>query len=142
MGHYIVHKNKVFTECQVFGLMPWDKVLFEKVSVNNGSHFYTVLYSKWPNKLVTNNPRLKHDTTASLLTPKKVRSVDYPVCMGSEVISIQNGGGSNRKRQMTSSLRRAHGVRTKVGRLRKHSLLKSDWFSVKLVILTCRKNKY
>ena len=57
------------------------------------------------------------------------------VClMGPEVISIQDGGG-----MLTSSIRRAHGVRTKVGRLRKHSVLKSDWFSV---ILTCRKNKY
>ena len=56
--------------------------------------------------------------------------------MGSEVISIQNGGG-----MLTSSIRRAHGVRTKVGRLRKHSVLKSDWFSVKLVILTCRKEQ-
>ena len=53
--------------------------------------------------------------------------------MGSEVISIQNGGG-----MLTSSIRRAHGVRTKVGRLRKHSILKSDWFSV---ILTCRKEQ-
>ena len=35
----------------------------------------------------------------------------------------------------------SHGVRTKVGRLRKHSVLKSDWLSVKLVTLTCRKNK-
>ena len=61
--------------------------------------------------------------------------------MAAEVISIQNGGGSNRKRQMTSSIRRAHGVRTKVGRLRKHSVLKSDWFSVKLVILTCQKEQ-
>ena len=43
---------------------------------------------------------------------------------------------------LTSSIRRAHDVRTEVGRLRKHSVLKSDWFSVKLVILTCRKNKY
>ena len=62
--------------------------------------------------------------------------------MGSEVISIQNGGG-----MLTSSITRARmcareDVRTKVGRLRKHSVLKSDWFSVKLVILTCRKNKY
>ena len=56
--------------------------------------------------------------------------------MGSEVISIQNGGG-----MLMSSIRRAHGVRTKVGRLRKHSVLKSDWFSVKLVILTCRKEQ-
>ena len=56
------------------------------------------------------------------------------VRMGSEVISIQDIGGI-----LTSSIRRAHGVRTKVGRLRKHSVLKSDWFSV---ILTCRKNKY
>ena len=31
---------------------------------------------------------------------------------------------------MTSSIRCAHGVRTKVGRLRRHVLLKSDWFSV------------
>ena len=54
--------------------------------------------------------------------------------MGSDVISIQNGGG-----MLTSLIRRAHGVRTIVGRLRKHSVLKSDWFSV---ILTCRKNKY
>ena len=52
------------------------------------------------------------------------------VRMGSEVISIQNGGG-----MLTSSIRRAHGVRTKVRRLRKHSVLKwsrdhvleSDW---------------
>ena len=44
--------------------------------------------------------------------------------MGSEVISIQDGGG-----MLTSSIRRAHGVRTKVGRLRKHSVLKSDWFN-------------
>ena len=56
------------------------------------------------------------------------------VClMGWEVISIQNGDG-----MLTSSIRRAHGVRTKVGRLRKHSVLKSDWFSV---ILTCRKEQ-
>ena len=33
---------------------------------------------------------------------------------------IQDGGG-----MLTSSIRRAHGVRTKVGRLRKHSVLKS-----------------
>ena len=39
----------------------------------------------------------------------------------SEVISIQNGGG-----MLTSSIKCAHGVRTKVGRLRKHSVLKSD----------------
>ena len=57
--------------------------------------------------------------------------------MAREVISIQNGGG-----MLTSSIRRAHGVRTKVGRLRKHSVLKSDWFSTRLVILTYRKNKY
>ena len=50
--------------------------------------------------------------------------------MGSEVISIENGGG-----MLTSSIRRVHGVRTKVGRLRKHGVLKSDWFSVKLVML-------
>ena len=50
-----------------------------------------------------------------------------------EVISIQNGGG-----MLTSSIRRAHGVRTKVGRLQKQSVLKSDWFSV---ILTCRKEQ-
>ena len=62
--------------------------------------------------------------------------VGCPVRMGTEVISIQNGGG-----MLTSSIRRAHAVR-KVGRLRKHSVLKSDWFLVKLVILTCRKNKY
>ena len=62
--------------------------------------------------------------------------VAYPARMGSEVISIQNGGG-----MLTSSIRRAHGVRTKVGRLRKYSVLKSDWFSVKLVILTCRKEQ-
>ena len=49
---------------------------------------------------------------------------------------IQDGGG-----MLTSSIRRAHGVRTKVGRLRKHSVLKSDWFSIRLVTLTCRKNK-
>ena len=55
------------------------------------------------------------------------------VRMAAEVISIQNGGG-----MLTSSIRRAHGVRTKVGRLRKHSVLKSDWFSV---ILTCRKEQ-
>ena len=61
--------------------------------------------------------------------------------MATEIINIQNGGGSNHKRQMTSSIRRAHGVRTKVGRLRKHSVLKSDWFSVKLVILTCQKEQ-
>ena len=54
--------------------------------------------------------------------------VAYPVRMGTEVISIQNGGG-----MLTSSIRRAHGVRTKVGRLRKHSVLKSDWFSVILL---------
>ena len=54
--------------------------------------------------------------------------------MAAEVISIQDGGG-----MLTSSITRANGVRTKVGRLRKHSVLKSDWFSV---ILTCRKNKY
>ena len=34
---------------------------------------------------------------------------------------IQDGGG-----MLTSSIRRAHGVRTKVGRLRKHSVLKSE----------------
>ena len=63
--------------------------------------------------------------------------------MGSEVTSIQDGGG-----MLMSFARRAHefikcayGVRTKVGRLQKHSVLKSDWFSEKLVILTCRKNK-
>ena len=50
---------------------------------------------------------------------------------------IQDGGG-----MLTSSIRRAHGVRTKVGRLRKHTVLKSDWLSIRLVILTCRKNKY
>ena len=82
--------------------------------------------------------------------------------MGSEVISIQNGGGmltssirrahgvrtkvgarmgsevisiQNGDGMLTSSIRRAHGVRTKVGRLRKHSVLKSDWFSVILPIL-------
>ena len=49
--------------------------------------------------------------------------------MAPEVISIQNGGG-----MLTSSIRCAHGVRTKVGRLRKHSVLKSDWFSVILTI--------
>ena len=48
--------------------------------------------------------------------------------MGSEVISIQDGGG-----MLTSSIRRAHGVRTKVGRQRKHNVLKSDWFSVILL---------
>ena len=48
--------------------------------------------------------------------------------MGWEVISIQNGGG-----MLTSSIRRAQGVRTKVGRLRKHSVLKSDWYSVILL---------
>ena len=47
--------------------------------------------------------------------------------MRSEVISIQNDDG-----MLTSSIRRAHGVRTKVGRLRKHSVLKSDWFSINL----------
>ena len=57
--------------------------------------------------------------------------------MGSEVNSIQNGG-----EMLTSSIRRVHGVRTKVGRLRKHGVLKSDWFSVKLVILTCRKDRF
>ena len=50
--------------------------------------------------------------------------------MAAEVISIQDGGG-----MLTSSIRRAHSVRTKVGRLRKHSVLKSDWFSVILPIL-------
>ena len=35
--------------------------------------------------------------------------------MAAEVISIQNGSG-----MLTSSIRRVHGVRTKVGRLRKH----------------------
>ena len=48
-------------------------------------------------------------------------TVDYSVRMGWEVISIQNGGG-----MLTSSIRRAYGVRTKVGRLRKNSVLKSD----------------
>ena len=67
------------------------------------------------------------DKLMSLLVGMSVR-------IGSEVISIQDGGG-----MLTSSIRRAHGVRTKVGRLRKHSVLKSDWFST---ILTCRKNKY
>ena len=40
--------------------------------------------------------------------------------MGSEVISIQDGSG-----MLTSSIKRAraHGVGTKVGRLRKHSVL-------------------
>ena len=33
---------------------------------------------------------------------------------------------------------RSEDVRAKVGRLRKHCVLKSDWFSV---ILTCRKNR-
>ena len=60
----------------------------------------------------------------------KLVIVDYPVRMAAEVISIQNGGG-----MLTSSIRRAHGVRTKVGRLRKHSVLKSDWFSVILPTL-------
>ena len=64
------------------------------------------------------------DKLMSLLVGMSVR-------IGSEVISIQDGGG-----MLTSSIRR---VRTKVGRLRKHSVLKSDWFSA---ILTCRKNKY
>ena len=63
--------------------------------------------------------------------------VGMPVRMAAEVISIQNGGG-----MLTSSVRRAYGVRTKVGRLRKHSVLKSDWFPVKLVILTCRGQLY
>ena len=62
--------------------------------------------------------------------------VGCPSSIATEVISIQDGGG-----MLTSSIRRVHGVRTKVGRLRKHSVLKSDWFSGKLVILTCRKNK-
>ena len=56
-------------------------------------------------------------------------SVAYPARMGTEVIRIQNGGG-----MLTSSVRRAHSVRTKVGRLRKHSVLKSDSFSVILTI--------
>ena len=30
---------------------------------------------------------------------------------------------------------------TKVGRLRKHSVLKSDWFLISLVILTCKKEQ-
>ena len=55
------------------------------------------------------------------------------VRMGTEVISIQNGGG-----MLTLSIRRAHGVRTKVGRLRRHDKLKSDWF---IVILTSRKEQ-
>ena len=55
--------------------------------------------------------------------------------MGSEVISIQNGGG-----MLTSSITRARmcareDVRAKIGRLRKHSVLKTDWFSVILPIL-------
>ena len=32
-------------------------------------------------------------------------------------------------------------VRTKGGRLRKHSVLKSDWFLERSVILTCRKEQ-
>ena len=67
------------------------------------------------------------DSILSEITCGVVLLVDYPVRMGSEVISIQNGGG-----MLTSSIRRAHGVRTKVGRLRKHSVLKSDWFSINL----------
>ena len=38
--------------------------------------------------------------------------------MAAEVISIQNGGG-----MLTSPIRRTHGVRTKVERLRKHGNL-------------------
>ncbi len=66
----IVHENKAFTECQAFGLMPWIEVLFQEVNVNNSSHFYTIMYSEWPNKLASNNPRIKHHTTTSLLTSK------------------------------------------------------------------------
>ena len=43
---------------------------------------------------------------------------------------IQDGGGV-----LTSSTGCAYSVRTKVGRLRKHSILKSDWFSVILPTL-------
>ena len=83
---------------------------------------------------------IKHSWIFTKLIPQISRLIQhqqhYPGCMGSGVIRTQDGGG-----MLTSSIRRAHGVRTKVGRLQKHSVLKSDWFSVKLVILTCRKNK-
>ena len=54
-------------------------------------------------------------------------TVAYPVRMAAEEISIQM---SAVVMKMTSSIRRVHGVGTKIGRLRKHSVLKSDWFSV------------
>ena len=47
--------------------------------------------------------------------------------MTAEVINIKYDGGSNGNDVIDKA---AHGVRTRVGRLRKHSVLKSDWFSV------------
>ena len=83
--------------------------------------------------LIINNhlyPISRESTTSILHFSNSTQmSVAYPTRMGTEVIGIQNGGG-----MLTSSIGRAHSVRTKVGRLRKHSVLKSDWFSVILTI--------
>ena len=57
-----------------------------------------------------------------------------------EVISIQNGGGSGHNGNGVID-KVYEDVCTKVGRLRKHSVLKSDWFSIRLVILTCKKEQ-
>ena len=72
--------------------------------------------------------------TKASKVPTEVRSlfITSSVLLGLTLSCyVQDGGG-----MLTSSIRRAHGVRTKVGRLRKHSVVKSDWFSV---ILTCKR---
>ena len=51
--------------------------------------------------------------TSVLIVMDWAMKVGCPARMGLEVISIQNGAG-----MLTSSIRRAHGVRTKVGRLK------------------------
>ena len=115
------------------------KLHMENLSLKKGylkTNEYTLLnvsYNKSTSDLTEGNTR-------QCLESGKFVPVAYPARIAENLFKmaaysgkfIQDGGG-----MLTSSIRRAHGVRTKVGRLRKHSVLKSDWFSVKLVILTC-----